>query len=676
MPGLPGAFHWLIYVALVVCLVVAAWLFNGRVRAAGVSPAELAHGLRELASKGPGEALAVVGAEVFGQRRVRRRPYAGLMHLLIFGSYGMLTLGTVLIAVQHDFTGRFFGVTFLNGNFYLVEKALLDTAALGLLAGVGMAAWRRLAIRPVTLGARPTVVIAYAALAVMAATGLLLEAMRELAYPVSWSHWTYAGHLVALAITPLVGRLNLGAYQATWVVHVLAAFIFMGGALATALDHVVLVPLNIALQSSRAPGELRLPFNLAELFESGGDLEGVSSGFANPSELDWKRRFMLASCVNCGRCEEVCPANAAGRPLSPRKLVQALKGDLLSPSDGAGDLFARGVLDTDTVWSCLSCGACARECPAFIDQPGTIVEMRRHLVEEGNVDEAKALVLAQLERNQNPLGLPSYQRFARLAEAGVPTIEENPGAEYLYWVGCMSSYDQRAWGVASAVISLLRLAGVNFAVLGESERCLGECQRKLGDEAGFQMRSMEIAETLRSHGVTKIVTHCPHCLVTLGRDYRSLDMEFQVVHHSELVQSLLAQGRLPTPKSWEGGKLTYHDPCNLGRLSGVFDAPRGLAASVAGESFVELERSREKSFCCGAGGSNYFYKVPAQESVSGLRLAEAQAAGASTVATACPFCLSMLEDAARTAPGGQGPRVADLAELLAEALGLEAAAAP
>ena len=481
----------------------------------------------------------------------------------------------------------------------------------------------------------------------------------------------------------MVGSHTMGFYQVMWAAHVIGAFAFLALIPLVMLDHILVLPLAMTLQADREPGRLTTPFDLPAIVEAEGDLEGIVAGVANPSDLPWQRRFMLDACIDCGRCEAMCPANAAGRPLSPRTLIQGLGKDLReSVAKGSSpeeDVFARGVVAEDTAWSCLTCGACARECPAAIDQPGTVVELRRHLVEGGQVPERQATTLEAVECNQNPLGLPSYQRTEWMTGLDIPTLAENPKPEYLYWIGCMAAYDPRIQGVAKAMVKILQHAGVSFAVLGEEERCCGEAQRKLGDEAGFQMRAMENIAMFESYEVVKVLTHCPHCLATLTKDYPEFGAKLQVVHHSQLLAELIESGRVPAPPSDEVGTLTYHDPCNLGRLGGVFDPPRVVCQAAAGPQFVELGRSRDKSFCCGAGGGNYFYRVPEERSVSSLRLAQAVEAGADTLATACPFCLGMLEDAARSAPDSS-PRISDLAELVAaglpESTGLPGSAGP
>jgi len=674
MPDLPGWVQVATYAAFLVSAVVFAVMLGRRVRRSGTTWRELGGGLRAALRSNPSQVLRRLASEVLAQARVRRNTTGAWLHLSILGSFAVLTIGTGLVGLEHDITEPLFGFSFLRGDFYLGYELVLDTAALVLAVGTGIAMWRRYVTRPPHLGGRRSVHLVYALLLYFSVSGLTLEALRLLINPVPWAGWSYVGNSLATALQPVVGADPLAAYQAVWAVHVVVVFVAIAILPLIMLDHIVILPLNILLQAQREPGKLRSPFNLPKIIAAEGDLDGVTSGLKSPADLAWDRRFMLDACIDCGRCEAVCPAAAAGRPLSPRVLVQALGRDLregvASSTAPEEDVFLRGVLDEAAAWSCVQCGACARECPALIDQPGTIVELRRNLVEQGRIGERQAALLAGLERNQNPLGLPSYQRADWLKEVNVPTLAEHPDVEYLYWIGCQASYDQRVREVAKSMIRILQHAEISFAVLGDEERCLGENQRKLGDEAGFQMRAMENIELFHGYGVRKILTHCPHCLATLTKDYPEFGADFEVVHHSVLLADLVAQGKVPAPMADDLGIITYHDPCNLGRLGGEYDAPREVVRFARGKKqFVEIGKSRDRAFCCGAGGANYFYKVEEQTGISNLRLNQAIETGADTVAVACPFCLGMLEDAARATNADTAtPRIADLAELVAAAL--------
>ena len=283
------------------------------------------------------------------------------------------------------------------------------------------------------------------------------------------------------------------------------------------------------------------------------------------------------------------------------------------------------MISEDAVWSCVQCGACARECPAYIDQPGIILDLRRHLVAEARVDDGRADLVGNVERHGNPLGLPSYARATWLADHDVPTVDERPGAEYVYWLGCMAAFDSRARKVAEAMLEIMRFARLDFAVVGAREQCLAESARKAGDEAGFQVRALENIAALPSAGARTILTHCPHCLQVLGQDYPRLGGDFTVLHHTQLLEKLIRRRADPRAGRRADGGLTYHDPCTLSRVGGEYEAPRAVARFIAGEPIAEMPRRRDRTFCCGGGGGNYWWKVPERERISHLRLQEAKA---------------------------------------------------
>jgi Fe-S oxidoreductase len=662
MPSIPSWVEPVMYVAFVVMVGLVAWDATMRLRRYGISWPRFLLELGRSLVRRPGAVAVAVGQDVLGQRRVRRDRTAGLIHLLIFGSFLLLTVGTGLIALERDITERL-GFHFLRGNVYLAYEVLLDTAGLVLIAGIVAAAVRRYRRPPAHLGPRPTILVVYAILLFAAVSGFVLEGLRIILHPVSWSGISFVGSFMASVMAPVVGERPLELYWGVWGAHLVGAFAGMAVILRTALDHAIVLPLNTVLAAGR-DRERPLPFNLATADEN--DLGEVRAGVGRLEELDWDLRFRLDACVRCGRCDRACPAVAAGRALSPQGLVQGLVAELRTSNGSRGNLFALDVVDETAVWSCLACGACAVECPALIDHPGTILDLRRHLVGEGQVSEAQATLVASIERNGNPFGLPSYQRGDWLAALGVPSFREEPDAEYLYWIGCMAAYDPAARQVAEAVIQVLRHAGIRFAVLGEEERCTGESARRMGDEAGFQVRAIENIALLQEVGVRRILTHCPHCLTILGKEYAAFGGSFEVVHHTELFARLIREGRIPAASEAVGAGVTYHDPCNLGRLGGSYDAPREVARFGAGRELAEPAQSRERGFCCGAGGGSSWWTVPETTKVSHLRLEQLQATGAGTVLTACPHCLVMLGDASRV--GGNGIEVIDVAQLVTRGL--------
>jgi Fe-S oxidoreductase len=277
----------------------------------------------------------------------------------------------------------------------------------------------------------------------------------------------------------------------------------------------------------------------------------------------------------------------------------------------------------------------------------------------------KRAFLENIARSNNPFGLPQSERQSWLTEMGVPTVRENPGAEYLYWVGCQGSYDPRARKITSSVIEILKSAKVSFAVLGNEEVCTGEPVRRMGEEAKFQELALRNIETFKSAGTKKVVVHCAHCFNTFLNEYPEFGGDFEVIHHSQLIWELIKSGRLK--QGGKPGKVTFHDPCNLGRMNGVFDEPRAVLAALEGLELVEMKRNRSNGFCCGGGGANVWYEVPEKKKVGVIRVEEAVQTGAETIAVGCPFCVTMFEDAAKSI-GNEKLVVKDIAEIVAETL--------
>jgi Fe-S oxidoreductase len=325
------------------------------------------------------------------------------------------------------------------------------------------------------------------------------------------------------------------------------------------------------------------------------------------------------------------------------------------------------------LWSCTTCSACVVICPVRVDPLTLITDLRRHLVGEGGLSGTAATALRRMQSSANPWGLPPAERANWAENLGAPNVQENQSFELLYWVGCAGSYDRRAQRVAAAVVKLLKHAGVNFAILGREEKCTGESARRLGDEFLFQELAQANIATLAKYNVRKIVAHCPHCLNSLLKDYSQFGGHYEVVHHTQLLARLITEGRLKIPEG-EAGSVTYHDPCYLARANGIHQDPRLIiqrllsgSASSNHNSFTEMPRNREKTFCCGAGGGRMWMEEDPKKRVSTVRAKEALATGAKTVAVGCPFCLTMMTDGWPRRPEA---RVADIAEILAERLKL------
>ena len=465
----------------------------------------------------------------------------------------------------------------------------------------------------------------------------------------------------------------------------------------TNLFHVFTSPVNIFVAPFRVKGALKPIANL----ETAEQL-----GVKKMADLPWPRLVNVDACTECGRCQAVCPAYAAHQPLSPKKLVLDLRGAL---TGGAGSTATRGTGRTGTsgeqrgatgssgtssdaasprppvpvscnwsaksstrnLWSCTTCYACVYECPVLIEQVDDIVDMRRYLaLMEGDIPSSLAATLTNIERAGNPWKQPKRKRaaWAQGLDFEVPimaSLEEGAGVDVLWWVGCAGAYDPRNQKVTKAIAKILRAAGVNFAILGEEETCTGDSARRAGNEYLFQQLAQQNIETLNGYKFKLILTQCPHCLNTLLNEYPQFGGHYQVMHHTQYIEALLAEGQIKV-KAEAKDKLTFHDPCYLGRYNDEYVAPRRLAAAT-GMTLVEMARSKGQAMCCGGGGARVWMEDEGSDRVNYNRLAQIQETGCKQVGVACPFCMVMLEDA-RGAKGAEDLVVRDVAEIVADAL--------
>ncbi len=648
------------YLAFFVCGLIMLFGLYRHLKSYGI-------GLRELLSLSLKDFTTKVGRfskYALGQRKVLEGGSGGAMHGALFFGFLMLFAYTSLIFIQSDVLPVFGGGTFIRGSFYLTLEFLGDTLGLLFIVGLAIAVYRRYVQRLEKLKTRWDDYLVLGMLIWIGVSGFVIEALRFIAIPSQWAVFSPVGDAVSAVVGRAVALSAVQAqtvYQGFWWAHMFSVMALIALTPYTKLIHVFTSASNIALTPQKPMGKLGTPFSLAAMLES-GSVETPPNAH-RVSDFAPLRLLALDACTNCGRCEEVCPANAAGRDLSPRAVIQDLGADLRAGSKG--DVFSRGVIREDEMWSCTTCNACVNACPVFINQLDYIVDFRRTLVAENKLDPMKRAFLENVGRTSNPFGLPQGERQRWLIEAGVPTLKENPHPEYLYWVGCQGSYDPRSRKLTEAVVKVLTAAEVSFAVVGNAEACTGEPVRRMGEEARFQELALRNIETIRNAGVKKVVVHCPHCFNTFLNEYPELGADFQVVHHSQLISELIKSGRLRVGGG--EGTVTFHDPCNLGRVNGIFEEPRQVIDSVKGIEVVEMPRSREKSFCCGGGGANVWYEVPEKRRISAIRVEEAAGTGAKTLAVACPFCITMLEDAAKGLPGKQ-IAVRDIAEIVAENL--------
>jgi Fe-S oxidoreductase len=585
------------------------------------------------------------------QKRVHRKSLGAALHVLLFCGFVILAIGTTLLTIAY-----WGPVNFYRGWFYLFYKLTMDVFGVALCAGCLLAMFRRMGWRPPALGHNARDWMLLTLLLVLGVSGFFVEALRLHCTQVSpgIARWSLVGHAMDLALFSNLGTSTaLQLHLGFWWLHAALVSLFFVSIPVTRFLHVLTGPVNIATRSARPMGVLT-PLKLEEVEKTG------QIGVAKISDFNRQQLLSLDACMECGRCQEACPAWASGKPLSPMEVVSNLRGAM-----GRSGPSLHGVaISAETLWSCTMCQACVQECPVLIGQVDLISDLRRHLVAEGKIAGPPAKALVNTGRQFNPYGRPSNERLAWAAGLEVPTVVKNPNFDYLLWVGCAAAFDPRAQKVARSLVLLLNEAQVNFAVLGQEERCTGDSARRLGDEFLFQQLAGENIRTLNSHKVKKIVTPCPHCLNTLKDEYAEFGGYYEVQHHSQLLADLLRSKRLKGGHGESALPLTFHDPCYLARVQGELAAPREILQTAAGTSFREMPRHGKKTFCCGAGGGRMWFDEPQARRTSRFRADEVVSSGARTLATACPFCLNMMSDALVSEPNGQEVAVLDVAEII------------
>ena len=607
------------------------------------------------------------------QKKTNNETAGKYFHTPFFYGFLVLTVGTVLVGIEEDILKKLWDIVFLKGFFYLIFEFVLETAGIIVLAGIALLLWRRMVTKPSYL---PSANIDYALLLLLlliVLTGFLLESLRIGLDPKNAAAASYIGSflwsfLLSGADSSILSRW----YRGMWFFHMTLSMTFIAILPYTKLKHILLIPLNFIINPPKSEGEkakLDTPFNILEMKEDSEDGNETLSkvGVGSTDEFEWKERLQFISCINCGRCEDICPAYSAGRKLSPRNVIQKVSREIRE--NKPGKMFIGDVITQEEMWGCTHCHACIEVCPSFIRHVDHFLNFRRFIVNTEFEEKTKISIFGNLDRNGNPYGLPSYDRTEWLTEYQVSTVTEKDEFEYLYFIGCSSSYDQRCQKITKAIISILNLAGIDFAILGEEEKCCGEPAKRMGEEGLFQMMAIQNIELFDSFGVKKILVHCPHCYNMLKHEYKDLYGNYKVVNHSELISELIESGKIKIEKMRAFGSLTFHDPCNIGRLNGIFEQPRNALEGIG--KLVEMDRNKEKSLCCGGGGGNAFYKVNEVKRISQIRLEEALKVGPQVLAVACPFCMTMFEDVRGDLPQNANiPKVLDIAEVVSTGLGL------
>ena len=628
--------------------------------------------------------------EVGGQKKLLQWTVPGVAHAMTFWGFTLL-LFTILEAYgclfQRDFHVPLIGHTAVLGfleDFFAVAVllALIVFTAIRIKNSP-----KRENRRSRFFGSHTTaawLVLGMIALVIISLLGYRAAQVNTGNFPYGW--WAFASHGIANLLRPLGTGVNSVLETVLLLVNITVITGFLVFVAYSKHLHIFLAPINVA--TSRRPRALGALASTPDMsMEDVGEEDEVVFGAGRIEDFSWKQLLDMATCTECGRCQSQCPAWNTDKPLSPKLVIMDLRDNLFASADrimkqnrAAGvevESLVPSVIDPDVLWSCTTCGACVEECPVDIEHIDTIVDMRRYeVLMESRFPTEAGLMLRNIENQGDPWGLGAAKRidWTQSLDFDVPVVTDTipDEIEYLYWVGCAGALDERARKGAQATARMLRRAGVSFAILGPKESCTGDPARRLGNEYLFQEQAKLNIETLQNAGAKKVIATCPHCFNTLSNEYPALGGNFEVIHHSQLLEHLVTAGRL-TPGNGYSGTVTYHDPCYLGRHNRVFDEPRTVIDAIPGATNVEMKRCREKGFCCGAGGARMWLEENIGKRINMERTDEALGTGADVVSTACPYCMIMLDDAVRANQKEDDVRVLDLSQLVEESLGEPAA---
>lgn len=613
--------------------------------------------------------------QVAGHKKLLRQPGPGLLHFTIFWGFVILTLGTIEW-MFYGFTG---GISwdrylpeFIYGPFSFSQDLFNTLVFIAIL----YAFYRRIVIKPKRMAdnSAKSKADAYLILTLiggLVVTNLLTHAMKIHNSPET----TFASYQpVASWIAGFFGPdpLSENLIYFFWWAHLFIVFFFLNFLPFSKHLHVIVAAPNVWFAKTEPRGRLTTPDLTDEKI--------TAFGAQTTTDFSWKNLLDTYACTECGRCNEFCPTATTGKALRPKTLMIEMRaavserGRVLQKKNGLTDAeqaiaaqeMVPAVFSDQFVWDCTTCGACVEACPVMIDHVDSIVEMRRALVlNKGSNPEEATNVFRNWETASNPWGLPEQSRQDWLLEKGVPQFDASQH-DYLYYIGCAGSFDDRAKKVVESTAKVLRAAGIKFGVLGKEEKCNGETARRLGNEYLAQQMMAANKDVLDQKGAKKVLTSCPHCFNSLKNEYPDIGGHYEVHHHTEFIQDLLARGALQ-PKSKMANDVTFHDSCYIGRYNQIYDAPRDILNAVSEHKPVEMARSKEKGFCCGAGGGRMWMEEKTGSRINHNRAEEIINTKASTVAVSCPFCMTMVTDGLK-AKGREDIQVKDLAEIVSESL--------
>jgi len=658
------------YLILITALALFSYLIYVRIRLLFIARPEAENRFNKI-----GERIKSILVFVFGQKRLLNETYAGIMHLLIFYGFVVFFLGTITIIGEGLYPG--FSLPFMDGAVWNVYLFLKDIFAVLVIIGIAMATYRWLIMRPARLEPSLDAALCLIFIFCLMLTDLLMGAGRIGVSSQEHMSWTPA----AFTLSKIFKGIGLTKssfsflYSLGWWGHVVFLLGFLVYLPISKHFHILTAIPNVFLRRLGPKGaltKLDLEDETAESF-----------GVFKVEEFTWKQIFDWYSCTECGRCSDNCPANLTEKPLSPKHMTINLKHHLLEKApyllrvakDGGnahgewtGRVLLGDVVKEDELWACTTCRACEEQCPVFIEYVQRIIDMRRYLVlTESRFPSEVTTTFRNMENQSNPWGLAYTARADWTEGMGVKILSESDRVDILFYVGCAGSFNDRNKKVSKALVRILKEAGLDFGILGANEKCCGEAARRIGNEYLFQTLAQENVEMLNSYTFNRILTACPHCYNTLRNEYAQFGGRYQVIHHTQLIMDLMEKGKI-LPKKALPLVITYHDSCYLGRYNDLYEVQRKALTKIPEAKLVEMARNRERSFCCGAGGGRMWMEENLGKRINVTRIEEALSLNPDIIGTACPYCLTMLEDGLKAKEAEEAVRVMDVAELLSDSL--------
>lgn len=619
-----------------------------------------------------GERLKRVWVIAFAQSKLLRDPVAGTLHFLIFWGF-VLFIIAVLEAIIQGFYSPF-NLEFL-GPVYSLITIVHEIFGVLVIISVLYSLYRRfvLKLERLQVDKSGNLDAAFILLMIMF---VCITMFGQNASGIAINNFTLHEHEVrpiSASISRALfdeGSQAIFFYEFFWWAHILIIFAFLNYLPYSKHLHVLSSVPNVYFSNIEPERNTLKKLNLE-------DENAEQFGASDIEHLSWKQLLDGYSCTECGRCTSVCPANIVGKTLSPRKIIVDIrarteeKAPLLVAGENDEEIFGKTLvhnyISEKELWQCTTCMACVQECPVMIEHVDSIVDMRRYLVlSESQFPSNLNNVFKSLETNFTPWAFNAADRALWADGLNIKTMAEDKNAEYLFWVGCAGSFDDRYKKVSRAFATLMQKAGIEFRILGTEEKCNGDTARRLGNEYLAQMMMIENVETLNNYGVKKIVTACPHCYHSLKNEYKQFGGNFEVKHHTELISELIDEGKITLNGSKETNRITYHDSCYLGRYNGVYNPPRASLSKISSVELVEMNRSKSRGYCCGAGGGRMFLEDEEGGRINEERTREALETNASTIASACPFCMTMMTDGVKHFEKTESVTVKDIAEIILE----------